>query len=469
MPTDNRDRLIIRGGAIVTETAMLRADLVIDGERIVGLETHAAIPDGARVIDAAGLLVLPGGVDAHIHARDPDEPLVEGFHTATMAAAAGGITTVIEMPQAVPLAADGASFRVRRAAAERNAVIDVAMYGAVVGGVTTATQLAEMRAAGAIAFKAFMVGGSVGMTPVSDVDILRTLETLRDSDRGMIFTVHAENAALVADGISRMQAEGSVDPLAHARSRPAPYEAEAVQRAIFLAEVTGGRLHIAHVSCQLALEFIQSAKARGVHVTAETCPQYLVMDVSDLARKGGFARCAPPLRTRGDVEAMWRGLADGTLDFVCSDHCGYTIASKEAGWANIFDAPQGLSVIQHMLPIVYDAAINLRGWSWPDLVRRTATGPARIFGLGPRKGSLTLGADADIVLYDPAPETTIANSDHLLTRQKWTAFAGRQLRGRVVRTIVRGRDVYREGSIVADAGSGRFLTPEYATAAGATA
>lgn len=457
-------RTVIRGGTLVLESGMVAADLIVRGERIIGIVADAEPTDADTVIDARGLLALPGGVDAHTHAKDPDEPeLIEGFHTMTMAAAAGGITTIIEMPQAIPLAADGETFRIRRAAAERNAVIDVAMYGAVVGGMTTPEHLTAMREAGAIAFKAFMVGGSAGMVPVSDADILHTLEALRGT--GVVFTVHAENAVLVADGIARMQAAGHTEPHAHARSRPAPYEAEAVQRAIFLAEVTGGRIHIAHVSCQLALEAIQSAKARGVAVTAETCPQYLVMDVSDLARKGGFARCAPPLRTRGDVEAMWRGLADGSLDFVCSDHCGYTIASKAAGWHNIFDAPQGLSVIEHMLPVVYDAAVNTRGWSWPDLVRRTATRPANIFGLAPRKGALRVGADADIVLYDPAPETTIANGDHLLTRQKWTAFDGRRLRGRIVRTIARGRDVYRDGGIVAEAGSGRFLTPEYTRAA----
>ncbi len=183
------------------------------------------------------------------------------------------------------------------------------------------------------------------------------------------------------------------------------------------------------------------------------------MDVSDLARKGGFARCAPPLRTRGDVEAMWRGLADGSLDFVCSDHCGYTIASKEEGWANIFDAPQGLSVIQHMLPVVYDAAIHVRGWSWPNIVRRTATVPARLYGLAPRKGSLTIGADADIVLYDPDTEATVTR-EGLLTRQKWSAFEGKTYRGRVVRTLVRGQDVYVNGEIVVEAGYGRFLAPD---------
>jgi len=462
--TDDRHAGTVRiqGGTLVTETALVRADLLVRGERIVAIGESDSLEAADRTIDATGLLLLPGGVDAHVHARDPDDPLIEGFHTATMAAAAGGITTIIEMPQAMPLAADGDSFRVRREAAERNAVIDVAMYGAVVGGKTTADDLLAMRAAGAIAFKAFMVGGSAGMVPVSDADVLHTLEALRET--GMLFTVHAENADLVADGIRRMREAGHVDPHAHARSRPAPYEAEAVQRAIFLAEVTGGRLHIAHVSCQLALEFIQAAKARGVRVTAETCPQYLVMDVSDLARKGGFARCAPPLRTRGDVEALWHGLADGALDFICSDHCGYTIASKEAGWNDIFDAPLGLAVIQHMLPIVFDNAINARGWSWPEIVRRTATAPARLFGLAPRKGSLTIGADADIVFYDPDAKASVTR-EGLLTRQKWSAFEGRTYRGRVVRTLVRGREVYADGAIVARAGDGRFLTPAYANGA----
>lgn len=452
------NRRVIAGGTIVTESALVRADIVVHGERIVALTTEAERRAGDEAIDATGLLVLPGGVDAHTHAREPDEPLREGFHSTTMAAAAGGITTIIEMPQAEPVAADGATFGIRREAAERHAVGDVAMYGAVVGDRTTAADLDAMRAAGAIAFKAFMVGGSAGMEPVDDVAIMRTLEALRERD--IIFTVHAENAALVADGIRRMRTAGRTDPLAHADSRPPPYEAEAVQRAIFLAEMTGGRLHIAHVSCQLALECIRAAKARGVHVTAETCPQYLVMDLSDLARMGGFARCAPPLRTRDDVEAMWRGLAEGTLDFVCSDHCGYTVASKEAGWTDIFAAPQGLSVIQHMLPVVYDDAVNTRGWSWPEIVRRTATAPAQIFGLAPRKGSLAVGADADIVLYDPDSEMKVMR-DGLLTRQQWSAFEGRTVRGRVVRTMIRGRDVYADDRIVAEAGSGRFLTPGY--------
>jgi allantoinase len=466
MDARGEGNLVITGGTLVLESGMARGDLLVRGERIVGLVAEAQTAGADAVIDASGLLVLPGGVDAHTHAKDPDDPLIEGFHTMTMAAAAGGITTIIEMPQANPLAASAETFRIRREAAEHNAVIDVAMYGAVVGGKTTAEDLHVMREAGAIAFKAFMVGGSAGMLPVSDVDIVNTLEALRGT--GIIFTVHAENKDLVEDGMRRMRAEGNVAPSAHARSRPSWVEAEAVQRAIFLAEVTGGRIHIAHVSCQLALEVIQAAKARGVDVTAETCPQYLVMDVSDLARKGGFARCAPPLRTRGDVEAMWRGLRDGTLDFVCSDHCGYTIESKEAGWDNIFDAPLGLSVIQHMLPVVYDAAVNVRGWSWPAIVERAATQPARLFGLGPRKGALRVGADADIVLYDPTPESTIT-ADGLFNRQKWTAFEGKPLKGRVVRTLVRGRDVYRDGEIVVEAGNGRFLAPDYARAAEAVA
>lgn len=217
-------------------------------------------------------------------------------------------------------------------------------------------------------------------------------------------------------------------------------------------------MHIVHLSTPEAAELVKQAKARGVHVTAETCPQYLALDHSDLVRLAGFAKCAPAIRDRALVERLWDYLADGTLDCITSDHCGYTIEAKTRGKIDIWQAPNGLSGVQTLLPVVISEA-RARGYSWPRIAELTATAPARLWHLAPRKGSIQVGADADFAFIDSDASWTVTNDDLLHTHQ-WTPFAGRELTGRVVRTMLRGQTIYDDAHperVTVPAGFGEFL------------
>ena len=240
-----------------------------------------------------------------------------------------------------------------------------------------------------------------------------------------LFGLHAESDNLLQAGLEAMQREGRVDPLAHHESRPPIVEIEAVNRAIFFAEATGGWVHIVHLSTPGAAELVSKPKPAGSALTAETCPQYLALDHDDLVRLAGFAKCAPAIRDRAQVERLWSYLADGTLDCITSDHCGYTIASKERGRDNIWLAPNGLSGVQTLLPVTISEA-RARGYSWQQIAELTAAAPARLWHLAPQKGAIQVGADADLVLVDPNRRWTLT-SEELLHAHQWSPFVGREL------------------------------------------
>jgi allantoinase len=232
-----------------------------------------------------------------------------------------------------------------------------------------------------------------------------------------------------------------------------------------LAAETGCHVHICHVASAGALALIREAKERGVRVTAETCPQYLMLDTHDLVRLAGFARCAPALREEAEVDAIWASVLDGTIDLVCSDHCPYTIESKQAGVDDIFQAPLGLSGVQTLLPALFSEAVVKRGLPVERFVSLISANPARIFGLYPRKGTLAIGADADITLLDPTAVWTVTVDD-MLHKQKWTPYEGQEITGRVVRTIRRGETIFDDrlpgdDRVTARPGSGRFLRRGY--------
>jgi allantoinase len=456
--------LTVENGTIVTEGGTFHADLIVSGGHIAAMSTDAGGWSAPERIDARGLWVLPGGIDVHTHFEEPDPNQLEGFASGGAGAAAGGLTTVVEMPQAHPTTVSIDQFNEKRGIVGRNAIVDMALWGGVIGPPDqSAADLEAMAEAGAAAFKSFMASSSPFFPAVDHAQLLWAMRQV--SRLGLPYGLHAEDQALLTTGLRAMAAAGRKDPLAHAESRPPLVETVAVNTALLLAAETGAHVHICHVASAGALALIAAAKARGVKVTAETCPQYLMLDTDDLNRLAGFARCAPAIRARSEVDAIWPYVFDGTIDLICSDHCPYTIASKQAGATDIFQAPLGLSGVQTLLPGFFSEAVVKRGLPPERFVSLTAANPARIFGLYPRKGTLAIGADADMILLDPAAEWTVSVDD-ILHKQKWTPYEGKSLTGRVRRTIRRGETIYDDAAggmdrITAVPGSGRFLPGGY--------
>lgn len=464
------DTLVIRGGLVVTPAGAEALDVVVREERIEALVPAGEGPTrDADVIDASSLVVLPGAIDGHTHFLQddlerfaPDPVEFEGFAAGGRGAAAGGVTTHVEMPQSRPPATDGATFRRKRELAEADAIVDFALWGGVVAG-QDAEALAEQMAEGAVAFKAFMCDSDPTFPGVDDAQLVLALETLAGTP--YLLGVHAENDALLHAGLDRMRRAGRTDPLAHAESRPPLVEIEAVSRAITLAEHVGARVHIVHLSSGGAADVVAAARARGVQVTCETCPQYLALDHGDLARLGPFARCAPPIRSRDDVERLWEHLATGTIDCITTDHCAFSYESRLPGLEDIFAAPNGLPGIETFVPVVVSEA-RRRDMAWERIADWIAGAPARLWQLAPRKGAIEPGADADLVLLDPERRWTIAGAS-LSHTHKWTPFEGTEVTSRVVRTLVRGRTVYAEtddGVVFGSPGAGRFVAPAGAPA-----
>ena len=459
-----RADVIIENGTVVSEGGAFPADVVIANERIATLALDASEWSAAERIDATGLWLIPGGIDSHTHFEEPDPRLLEGFTSGGEAAAAGGLTSVVEMPQAHPTTITPELLRQKQRLVEQNAVVDMALWGGVIGPPEqTVSDLDEMAGEGAAAFKSFMASSSPFFPAVDHAQLLWAMREAARLD--LPYGLHAEDHQLLSDGLNRMRAAGRKDPLAHAESRPPLVETVAVNTALLLAAETGCHVHICHVASSGALALIREAKERGLRVTAETCPQYLMLDTGDLVRLAGFARCAPALRERAEVDAIWGFILDGTIDLISSDHCPYTVESKQAGVDDIFQAPLGLSGVQTLLPALFSEAVVKRGLPVERFVSLISTNPARIFGLYPRKGTLAIGADADIALLDPNKTWTVTVDD-ALHKQKWTPYEGKEITGRVVRTIRRGETIFDDrlqgdGRVTTHPGSGRFLRRGY--------
>ncbi|HLI51826.1 MAG TPA: amidohydrolase family protein [Thermomicrobiaceae bacterium] len=452
-------KVVIEGGLIGGEDGAYRADLVLDGEQVAAITLDASDIDADERIDAAGMLVVPGGVDVHTHFKEPAEPLLEGFAYGSRGAVAGGITTVVEMPQAGPTSSEGAHIREKRKLGETHSIVDFALWGAAIN--QEMAKIDEMIDEGIVAVKSFMAGSSPGFPKVTDATMVAIFERLIGT--GIPYGLHAENDEMLQNGIQRMRLAGRKDPMAHAESRPPIVEEEAVNRALFLAEQTGGFAYLCHTTTTAGIAMVQAAKERGVKAAVETCPQYLTLDTDDLKERGPFARCAPAIRDRAIVEGLWRKVAAGEVDVISSDHCGYTVESREAGSDDIFEAPLGLPGVQTMEPMVLDEMLNKRGLDVGLFVRLTAANPARLFSLYPRKGSLQPGADADVVLYDTERSWTV-HAKELLHKNKWTPFDGRKVGCKVTRTIIRGQTVYRgddKAQVLAEPGYGKFLRRGY--------
>lgn len=454
---------VLHGGTVVTPAGTIPADIVIRDGLIAAIKDRETNVLAERAIDVSGKIVLAGAIDGHAHFMQDDPAIArprpderEGFTTGGSAAAAGGITTTIEMPQSDPPSVTGIRVARKRELAAPDAIVDFALWGGIIPG-TSDADITSMLEAGVVGFKAFMCDTDEEFPAIDDARLLSALKSLAGS--GLVVGLHAENDALVRAGLQAMRDAGRSDALAHADSRPSVAEIEAVHRAIFFSRYTGGPVHIVHLSAPGSAALIKQAKSEGVPVTCETSAHYLTLDLDDLKRLGPFAKCAPALRSRYEVEELWEYVADRTIDCLATDHCGFTAESKRAGQDDIFQAPEGLPESQTCLPVFVDEA-RRRGLSWDLISDMTSRNPARIWGLDHRKGAIRVGADADLTVIDPDAEWTV-RGDALLHAQRWTQFEDRAVRGQVILTLVRGVIVFDSASaspIQVQPGFGRFTS-----------
>jgi allantoinase len=443
--------VVVRGGRVVTDAGVIDADVGIADGLIAALAP--GLDGGSEEIDAADLLVLPGAVDAHVHLNDPGRADWEGFATGTAALAAGGTTCALDMPlNAIPPTLDGASFDAKVAAAAGTAHVDVALWGGLVPG--DLDRLDELAARGVVGFKAFMSASGVAEFEAAD-DLTLVEGMARAAALGLPVAVHAEDEELTGRLARRAVAEGRTSVADYLASRPVLAEVEAIGRAIAFAAETGCALHVVHVSSGHGVTLVAEARAHGVDVTGETCPHYLLLDAEDAERLGAAAKCAPPLRPAHERDALWDRVLAGDVELIATDHSPSPAALKDTG-EDHFAAWGGIAGAQTLLATLHDAGVVARGLPVTRLAELTAGAPARRFGLAPRKGALAEGADADLALLDPTALWTLQRGD-LLDRHRLSPFVGRRLRGRVVRTILRGRTIVRDGLLAGGAPTGRVL------------
>ena len=435
---------VIKGGRVVTGDAVFEADVAIEGEKIVAV--GHGLP-GKKTIDATGKYVMPGAIDSHVHFRSPGYDYKEDWQTGTGAAARGGVTTVLEMPNTNPPTGTLSALKIKQEIAARQAYVDYGIYGLL--DEKNLGELEGLAAAGVSGFKCFM-GNTFGDLPApSDGAMLEGFETL--ARLGMRCTVHAENASIMARRQAHLEAAGRTDPLAHLAARPEVCAIEAVSRAVIFAEWTGARLHIAHKSSKDALYVLRDAKRRGVDVTVETCPQYLLLSTEDHKKLGNVLRVNPPIREPGHQEPLWQALREGVVDMIATDHAPHT--PEEKSRASCWQCDCGFPGVETQMPLML-TEVNKGRMSISDYVRWACVNPARAWGLFPNKGIIQAGADADIVLVDAKREWTVDQSQ-LFSKSKISPWHGRRVQGGPVLTMVRGHIVMDQGKVVAQPGWGK--------------
>jgi allantoinase len=444
--------LALCNGTVVTEHGAEQVDIGVRAERIVAIAARDGERfDAAEQLDLTGLHVFPGGIDPHVHLGDQGQSDFEDFATGTASRAAGGLTTVIDMPLNLPPTIDAATFEARRAALAPKAYVDWGLWGGLVPG--NLDQLEPMAEAGALAFKAF-VCEAADWFRVSDADLFEGMQEAARLDRPV--GVHCENDDITARLRKRLRTAGRTDIRAHAESRPEHTEWEAIQRVLLLARAAGAPVQIVHISTGEGVDACTAARSAGARVGAEVTLNHLTLDEEDMVRVGTFAKCAPPLRHRSQLDALWTRLLAGEISNVGSDHSPSTLAQKDLGRNEHWDIPDGITGTQTLMALLLSEGVHERGVSLSRFAQLTSTAAAKMFGLYPRKGVIRVGADADFAIADLEDRWTLT-PDVLLYKCPWTPHEGTELRGRVVRTVVRGATVFGDGELVADPGSGSYM------------
>lgn len=448
--------LVVSGTLALPDGRLVDGELGIREGRIATI-TGPGLLNGSDRLDAGSSLVLPGVVDAHVHTRS--EP-AEGLTRATTAAAAGGVTTLVDMPYDDPVPITNvAAFLDKVAAVDREAITDVALWATIAktGGLD---EIEELVSAGACGFKvSTFETHPVRFPSIPDGELYLAMQRIQAA--GSLIAFHAENDDLVRRLSSRLESGGRSDPSAHSAARPPVAETEAVGRALELALATGVRVHIVHATVERAFTLVQRARADGVDATAETCLHYLLMDEDELVRQGARAKINPPLRSRAEVERLWQLLSAGEIAYVTTDHVGWTRERKET--RSIFEAKSGVPALELFLPLFFHEAVGRRGFSVGRLTQLLSENPARRLGLWPQKGGLSIGADADLVVFDPERAWRVDEA-RLHTPAGWSPYHGRDVVGGVETVLVRGRAVFARGEPVGFAGQGRWVRPRHDSA-----
>lgn len=443
--------LVIRGRRVVTDNGIGPASVHITRGYISSLSIFDDVPSGCELIEAyEPSVVMPGLVDTHVHVNEPGRTEWEGFATATRAAAAGGVTTIVDMPlNSVPATTTNEALKVKLAAARGNLFVDVGFWGGVVPGNTG--ELARLWDAGVVGFKCFLVHSGVDEFPnVAENDLLQAMPEL--ARLGATLIVHAELPGPIESACcASTEPAAYSDPRAYEtflHSRPRAAENEAVELMIRLSRETGCRIHIVHHSSADALGMLREAKASGAQFTVETCPHYLHFAAESIADGATEFKCCPPIRERENRELLWDALRDGTIDMVVSDHspCPPEMKLKERG--DFMKAWGGISSLQLRLPIIWTEA-RARGFAIEQLEEWLCAAPARQVGLGQRKGSIAVGCDADLVIWNPDLALRV-EPGMLHHRHRLTPYAGEVLSGVVEKTFLRGQMVYDGGEFALD-------------------
>ncbi|MGN6795182.1 MAG: dihydropyrimidinase [Streptosporangiaceae bacterium] len=448
--------LVIRGGTVVTSGSSADCDVAVRDGKIGQI---GGAPRGRRVLDATGALVLPGGIDMHVHLSSPEPPepgipaWVDDFASGSAAAIAGGITTIGNMT--FPAEGDSLHQSLERdlATARQQAGVDYVLHPVIASPTTQAlAELPEIAQAGHMSLKLFMVAEEFESEADGMIEAVRIA-----GQHGMLTLIHCEDGALVRFAGQQLLAAGRGSIADWAPSRPVAAERAAVERAVAICEATGSPVYIVHLSSAAALRAARGGRSAGLPVFVETRPVYLYLTSELLSGPdGGKYIGAPPLREQADVEALWAGLADGSIDTIGSDHAPWALADKLDESQNVVTARQGVADLETMVPMLFDAGVRTGRISLHRFVSLTASGPAQLFGLYPRKGSIAVGSDADLVVLDPQLRRTVDGAA-MQSRAGYSAYDGRDVSGWPRFTISRGEVVLEDSQVLAAAGRGQWL------------
>jgi dihydropyrimidinase len=453
---------VIRNGTIVTATDTYLSDVGISNGKISVIGLDLPVESAGKLIEARGMMVMPGGIDVHTHLDMPfgGTMSADDFESGTIAAAYGGTTTLIDFAIQYKGQTLRHAFDTWMKKADGKAVIDYAFHCIITD--IAGAQLDEMKAfvrEGVPTFKLFMAYPGVFM--LDDASIFKAMGAAANS--GGMICMHAENGGAIDVIVQRALAEGKRAPKYHALTRPVTLEAEATSRAIALAEIAGTPVYIVHLSCNEALEKVREARDRGLRVYAETCPQYLYLSLENMDAPGFESAkyvFTPPLREKWHQEKLWQGLAQDDLQVVSTDHCPFCMKEqKELGKDDFTKIPNGGPGIEHRLSLVYNGGVHGGKFSPNRFVQLVSTAPAKLFGLYPRKGTAAVGSDADLIVFDPNEEQIISVQTHHM-RVDYSMFEGTRVKGATKTVLSRGRTIIDNGRFTGKAGAGEFLKRE---------